>query len=111
MTEFHRQAMLPVDEAPCGIERPVPRLPEFERPGNPVLIAQGWERRFMADGARLTEYVELYTSLGFEVLHDAAAPEEIGPECADCRLIVCRQFVTLYTRQPREPERRPSQAA
>lgn len=98
MTEFHWQAMLPIDEAPCDIGQPLPRLPAFERPGNPRLTAAGWERRFMADGARLAEYVELYTTLGFEVLHEPVAPEEIGPECSDCRLIICRQYVTLYTR-------------
>jgi hypothetical protein len=99
MTEFHWQAMLPPDEALCSLERPLPRLPEQERLGNPQLTSQGWERRFMADGARLAEYVELYTALGFEVLHEPAAPEEIGPECTDCRLVICRQYVTLYTRR------------
>ncbi len=53
----------------------------------------------MADGKRLNEYIELYTSLGFEVHTETVQPEEIGPECTDCRLIICRQFVTLYTRK------------
>ncbi|MBM4424905.1 MAG: hypothetical protein FJ030_16210 [Chloroflexi bacterium] len=99
MTDFQRQAMMPVEESPCEVEVPMPRLPEFERPPNPKLVAQGWERRFMADGKRLKEYVDLYTSLGFEVHTETIQPEEIGPECGDCRLIICRQFVTLYTRK------------
>ncbi|MCC7362209.1 MAG: hypothetical protein IT317_22180 [Anaerolineales bacterium] len=98
MTDFHRQAMLPMDEAPCHVEHPTPHLPEAEQPGNARLAAEGWQRRFVADGARLAEYVELYTSLGFEVLQETIEPEEIGPECADCRLVICRQYVTLYTR-------------
>lgn len=98
MTEFHWQAMLPLDEAPCSLEQTQPRLPDLERPANPRLTAEGWTRRFVADGARLPEYVELYTALGLEVFHEPVAPEEIGPECADCRLVICRQFVTLYTR-------------
>lgn len=99
MTDFHRQAMLPVEEAPCEVDLPTPRLPAFERPANPSLMSEGWERRFMADGKRLNEYVELYTSLGFEVRTETVQPEEIGPECTDCRLIICRQFVTVYTRK------------
>lgn len=99
MTDFHQNAMLPTEEAPCGVDSPMPRLPEWERPPNPKLVAEGWERRFMADGKRLKEYTELYTSLGFDVFTEAVRPEEIGPECTDCRLIMCRQFLTLYTRK------------
>ena len=99
MTDFHDRAMLPAEEAPCEVDQPMPRLPEWERPPNPKLAAEGWGRRFMADGKRLKEYVELYTSLGFEVHMEAVQPEEIGPECTDCRLIMCRQFSTLYTRK------------
>ena len=100
MTDFHRLGMLPLDEAPCVVDQPAPRLPEFERPPNPKLAAEGWERRFMADRERLKEYVELYSSLGYEVRTEIVAPEEIGDECTDCRLLICRQFLTLYTRKP-----------
>ena len=99
MNDFHLNAMLPLEEAPCEVDEPLPRLPEFERPADPKLVAEGWERRFMADGKRLSEFVDLYTSLGFEVHTEAIQPDEIGPECNDCRLIICRQFVTLYTRR------------
>ena len=99
MIEFHPSAMLPLEESPCEIEDPTPRLPDFERPPDPRLVAEGWVRRFMADGKRLREYVELYQSLGFEVHTEAVLPDEIGPECGDCRLIMCRQFLTLYTRK------------
>ncbi len=99
MNDFHLNAMLPLEEAPCEVDEPRPRLPEFERPAKPGLVAEGWERRFMADGKRLNEYVDLYTSLGFEVHTEAIQPDEIGPECTDCRVIICRLFVTLYTRK------------
>jgi len=101
MNDFLRDGMFPKEEAPCPIETPAPRLPDFERPADSKLLAEGWERRFMADLGRLDEYVELYTSLGFEVRTEKVPPEEIGPECNDCRLIICRQFVTLYTRKSR----------
>ncbi|HLE28422.1 MAG TPA: hypothetical protein VI793_09920 [Anaerolineales bacterium] len=99
MSDFLHDGMFPIEEAPCVIETPSPRLPDFERPGDPRLLAEGWERRFMADLERLSEYIELYTSLGFEVRTEKVPPEEIGPECSDCRLIICRQFLTLYTRK------------
>ena len=98
MTDFHRDAMLPPEEAPCAVEAPTPRLPDFERPPVPKLVAQGWVRRFMADRERLAEYLDLYGSLGFEVRAVVIRPEEISDQCADCRLLICRQFVTLYTR-------------
>ncbi len=99
MTEFHRNVMLPLEESPCVVEDPTPRMPEFERPANPKLVAEGWERRFMADGGRLAEYSELYQSLGYEVRTETVQPEEVSEECTDCRLVICRQFVTLYTRK------------
>ncbi len=99
MTQFQSVAMRPLEDPPCEIEDPTPRLPDFERPPDPRLVAEGWVRRFMADGKRLREYVELYQSLGFEVHTEAVMPEEIGPECTDCGLIMCRQFLTLYTRK------------
>lgn len=102
MTDFHREAMLPAEEAPCAVEARAPRLPDFERPGDSGLLDEGWQRRFMADLERLGEYVELYTSLGHEVRAQKVQPDEVGQECADCRLIICRQFVTIYTRKRQE---------
>jgi hypothetical protein len=99
MSDFHLNTMLPREEAPCAVELPTPRLPEFERPADPKLEAEGWQRRFMADGQRLQEYMDLYDSLGYAVRTEIVQPEEIGPECTDCRLIVCRLFVTVYTRK------------
>lgn len=98
MTDFHRDAMQPAEESHCTVEAPAPRLPDFERPANPRLAAEGWTRRFMADSERLTEYLDLYTTLGLEVRTEKVEPEEVGEECSDCRLIICRQFVTIYTR-------------
>jgi hypothetical protein len=83
----------------CADAPPLPFLSAAERLPNPALAAEGWERRFMADGLRLAEYTELYTSMGYEVRTEKVPPEEIGPECGDCRLLICRQFVTLYTRK------------
>ncbi len=106
MTDFHRGAVLPVEEAPCAIEARAPRLTNFERAADPGLAGEGWQRRFMADAERLAEYVELYASLGLEVRTEKVQPDEVASECADCRLVICRQFVTIYTREPAEGKER-----
>jgi hypothetical protein len=72
---------------------------ELDRPPKPELVAQGWQRRFVTDGRRLREYVELYESMGFEIHAEPLEPEEVSPDCGDCRLIILLQFHTLYTRK------------
>jgi hypothetical protein len=87
------------DFAPCDKLPMLPPLMPVERPPDPALVAAGWERRFMADGLRLREYTELYESMGYEVRAEQVKPEEISDQCSDCRLLICRQFLTLYTRR------------
>ncbi len=96
---FQPDTMSSNENVPCNDLPVVPSLPPFERPPDPALVAQGWERRFMADSLRLKEYTELYTSMGYEVRAEKVKPEEISDQCADCALLVCRQFLTLYTRK------------
>lgn len=66
-------------------------------------MAAGWERRFVTDGRRAAEMVELYRQLGFEVCADPVTPEQVGDDCADCRLLMLLEFKTIYTRKKREP--------
>lgn len=67
------------------------------------LQAEGWTRRFTALGRRLSEAVELYSELGFDVRMEPVDPNEeetAGVEsCKDC--FVTMQARTIYTR-PRE---------
>jgi hypothetical protein len=64
------------------------------------LSEQGWTRRFSALGRRLTEVVELYRQLGFEILLEPAnQDEEAVPRdrgCENC--IVTTLARTIYTR-------------
>ena len=101
MADFHDYAMLPSEEAPCVYEVRTPHQASLEGIADPKLEGEGWQRRFMADAERLAEYVELYTALGLEVKTEKVLPDEVSSECADCRLVICRQFVTIYTRQSR----------
>jgi hypothetical protein len=89
----------PVPEPPCEADLAELSVLFYTRPPRPERVAAGWERRFMADALRLPEYVELYTQLGFQVETEPVSPDEIGPDCEGCRLLMCRQFVTIYTRR------------
>ena len=64
------------------------------------LETTGWQRRFDADAGRAAELVDLYCEMGYEVTTLAIAPQEIGPECAGCAIVVCQRYVALYTRRP-----------
>jgi hypothetical protein len=75
------------------------KLPDLHYEANPQLVAQGWERRFMADNERASEATELYTSLGFEVRAESVLASELSDQCLDCKLVVCRSYVTIYTRK------------
>ena len=88
-----------IEKTPCDDLPVLPSLPPFERPPDPALVAEGWDRLFMADSQRLKEYTELYASMGYEVRAEKVKPEEISDQCADCALLICRQFLTLYTRK------------
>jgi len=63
------------------------------------LERQGWIRRFVADEPRLSEAVELYKSLGYEVILEPAVFDETSEECKKCLLFQdCGKYKTIYIR-------------
>jgi hypothetical protein len=74
-------------------------LSEAQLAPDPARLADGWERRFIADGQRAEEAIRLYAELGFEVAADPIRQEELGSECTDCQLLMLLQFRTIYTRR------------
>lgn len=68
-------------------------------PADPQLVADGWERRYLADPERAQEAIELYTSLGFEVKAQKLTPANFGPLCGECPAHVCLSYVMIYTRR------------
>ena len=78
-------------------------LSEAQLEPDPQRLAEGWERRFVADGPRVEEMMALYRDLGFEVCADPVTPEQVGDDCADCRLLMLLEFKTIYTRRRAEP--------
>jgi len=72
---------------------------------DPARLADGWDRRFIADGPRAAEAVALYAELGFEVEAVALSGLDLPADCTDCQLATLLAFKTLYTRRPKETER------
>jgi len=71
------------------------------------LKRQGWVRRFVADEPRLSEAVELYKSLGYEVRLEPAIFDEMSEECKKCLLYQnCDKYKTIYTRPKKEEQKR-----
>ena len=63
------------------------------------LERQGWMRRFVADEPRLSEVVELYKSIGYEVRLESAVFDQISEECRKCLLYKdCDKYKMIYTR-------------
>lgn len=74
-------------------------LPTLDFAADPELVADGWERRFMADPPRVEEARIIYTELGYEVRTETIKPSELSILCGDCRLATCHAYLTLYTRR------------
>lgn len=65
---------------------------------DPERIAQGWERRFVADESRVAEMVQLYHELGYETVVDPVRAADVVEDCGDCRLVALQRLKTIYTR-------------
>ncbi len=78
-----------------------------EKKDTEILEGEGWTRQFIANEPRLSEAVEMYRAIGFEV-HLEPLPK--GPECetcvggedeGDCRICfegVEEQYRIIFTR-------------
>ena len=74
-------------------------LPLAQLVPDPTLVAEGWERRFIADSVRAEEAIELYRQLGYVVRAERVRRGELAGECADCELLMFLDFRTIYTRK------------
>jgi len=77
----------------------VERVPQ-PPPPDPELIAEGWERRFLADPERAAEAAELYRRMGLEVKLFPLSPMDFVLACGDCRSSGGEDYVVVYTRKP-----------
>jgi hypothetical protein len=70
------------------------------------LVAAGWERRFIACEPRLSEMVEMYQEIGFEVhLEPLPSKEEMDQSsceeggCTACFDVDAERYRIIFTRQ------------
>jgi hypothetical protein len=61
------------------------------------LKKEGWEKRFTIDEPRLSEMVEQYKELGFEVLLEPV--DSSAEECTSCITPSPDLYKTIYTRK------------
>lgn len=61
------------------------------------LKKDGWEKRFTMDEPRLSEMVEQYRELGFEVLTEPVDPS--SEDCMSCLERDPNRYKTIYTRK------------
>ena len=61
------------------------------------LLAAGWRRAFIADEPRLSEAVEAYEELGFEVRLEPVPADD--SECTECMTQAPERFRLIYTRK------------
>jgi hypothetical protein len=63
------------------------------------LKKQGWEKRFTIDEPRLSEMVEEYNELGFEVLLESV--DASSEDCTSCLTdpASSHRYKTIYTRR------------
>jgi hypothetical protein len=78
-------------------------LSEAALDADPARVAEGWERRFVADGRRAEEAMALYGALGFEVVADPIRVDGMDPECEACQVAMLLNFKTIYTRKRKGP--------
>ena len=63
------------------------------------LEKQGWQLQFTTDEPRLSEAVELYEELGYEVRVEPACTELPLPECTTCYERFCDRYKTIFIRR------------
>jgi len=63
------------------------------------LKKRGWTRQFVMDEPRLSEAVELYQEIGYEVHLEQASFEEINQMCKNCLDVDCSKYKTIYIRK------------
>jgi len=66
------------------------------------LKRRGWTKQFTTEEPRLSEAVELYKSLGYEVRLEPASFNETSEVCKTCLLADCSKYKTIYTRPKRK---------
>ena len=62
------------------------------------LIARGWQKKSTYDEPRLSELVEAYREIGYDVHLEAFDPED-EPGCTECMKSQANRYKTIYIRK------------
>ena len=73
---------------------------------DPELLSSGWVRRNVADSDRLDELIELYETLGLEVVSRPLKRADFQERCHGCAARACRAYRVIYTRDGAKPSRK-----
>jgi hypothetical protein len=65
------------------------------------LVSQGWEKRATYDDPRLSEMVDVYKAIGFEVHLEPFNPAN-EKDCSECLARSPDRFKTIYTRRKKK---------
>ncbi len=80
-------------------------LTQANKPKRTQLEKEGWTRQFTIEEHRVSEYVEVYESLGHEVRVEPMVPSELDmEECQACYAAECDKYRTIYTRLKQHAE-------
>jgi hypothetical protein len=67
-------------------------------PPDAKLLAEGWQRRFIADERMAREAIDTYSELGYEVRLEAVNTSGLSEECGGCQSLF-KHFCAIYTRK------------
>ena len=76
---------------------------EEDKENTDPIEAEGWKRQFTVEHKRVSEYVELYESIGYEVRVEPAIPNE-KEECQVCYKIDFSNLSTIYTKRKKNKD-------
>jgi len=76
--------------------------PSCVAPPDAKLLAEGWERRFIADAKRAQDAIEMYAEMGHEVRLEPVPAMGLSEACSGC-LEAFAQFRVVYTRRMSSP--------
>jgi hypothetical protein len=85
----------------CEKERKDALMAEGEGLRKKELEKKGWIKQTTIGEPRLSEIVELYKSLGYEVRLEPIEPDELDEECRKCYELEGDKVKTVYVRKKR----------
>lgn len=65
----------------------------------PSFLEGGWIRRHLVSQDRVSESIEIYENLGFEVKIESPQSTDFDEKCGSCAVFACKEYLLIYTRK------------